>query len=226
MALGESSIVEGDGAVLGQPLRTPAAWTAADALAHPEQWQHVLTEEEAEELIRAARSAVASGKPVTVRRRQLQLRWRLLRWRASRHQLAQSALSHGLCAEPPRPPLPPRARRRAAAGAHARRLPPAPAGPPAGDGARLRDLRPRFLPAAWLSRGPPHPPGVCDRLVWRGPPLGHAAQPEPQGPRGESPAAPRPPCAGRPRAAAPHAPWRKPPHRARRAAWVKRRWAT
>ncbi len=59
-----STAVEGEGAVPGQPLHTAAAWTAADAKARPEDWQHVLTPAEADEIVAAARQAAASGIPV------------------------------------------------------------------------------------------------------------------------------------------------------------------
>eukprot|EP00887_Chlorella_sp_A99_P002751 scaffold6.g2751.t1 len=53
-----------EAAVLGRPLRSAAAWTAADALAHPAQWQYALTPEDVAELVAATRAALASGKPV------------------------------------------------------------------------------------------------------------------------------------------------------------------
>ena len=59
-----SSAVQGEGAVPGQPLHTPAAWTAADAAARSSEWQHVLTPAEADEIVAAARQAAASGTPV------------------------------------------------------------------------------------------------------------------------------------------------------------------
>ncbi|KAL4441474.1 hypothetical protein ABPG77_001978 [Micractinium sp. CCAP 211/92] len=55
---------EGDGAVLGRPLQTAAAWTVADALAHPEEWQLHLTAQDAADIVAAAKAAVSSGKPV------------------------------------------------------------------------------------------------------------------------------------------------------------------
>lgn len=59
-----STSLEGEGAVPGQPLHVPAAWTAAEAQARASEWQHVLTAAEAEEIVAAARQAAASGIPV------------------------------------------------------------------------------------------------------------------------------------------------------------------
>lgn len=58
------AVAEGEGAVIGRPLHTAAAWTAAEALAQAEQWQHVLTPVEVQEVLAATRAAVASGKPI------------------------------------------------------------------------------------------------------------------------------------------------------------------
>jgi hypothetical protein len=59
--------VEGEGAVLGKPLRTAAAWTATEALAHPDEWQYVFTPQDVEEIVQATRKALATGKAVPVR---------------------------------------------------------------------------------------------------------------------------------------------------------------
>jgi hypothetical protein len=56
----------GEGAALGKPLRTPAAWTAADALAHPDEWQYEFNENDVEEVLEATKEAIATGKPVPV----------------------------------------------------------------------------------------------------------------------------------------------------------------
>ncbi len=53
--------------MLGRPLQTAAAWTVADALAHPEEWQLHLTAQDAADIVAAAKAAVSSGKPVPVR---------------------------------------------------------------------------------------------------------------------------------------------------------------
>ncbi|PRW39338.1 taurine catabolism dioxygenase [Chlorella sorokiniana] len=53
------------GAVLGQPLQHPAAWTAPDVLASdPSTWQYQLTPQDQQEIVEAAQRAVASGRPV------------------------------------------------------------------------------------------------------------------------------------------------------------------
>lgn len=57
---------QGQGAVLGKPLHTPAAWTAPDALANPSEWQYELTPHDVEELKNATRIALSTGKPVPV----------------------------------------------------------------------------------------------------------------------------------------------------------------
>lgn len=67
MAVGDLTVADGSQAVLGQQLHTPAAWTAADALANPSEWQYEFTPQDVQELIQATRSAVESGKPVAVR---------------------------------------------------------------------------------------------------------------------------------------------------------------
>ncbi|KAI7843623.1 hypothetical protein COHA_002863 [Chlorella ohadii] len=53
------------GAVLGQPLQDPAAWTAPEVLASdPSTWQYILSPQDQQEIVDAAQRAVASGKPV------------------------------------------------------------------------------------------------------------------------------------------------------------------
>ncbi len=69
MAVGVIEKKDGEGAVLGKPLNTPAAWKAPDVLAAPERWQYDFTEQDVEELLAATKHAVATGKPVPVRRR-------------------------------------------------------------------------------------------------------------------------------------------------------------
>lgn len=59
----------GEGAVLGQPLDSPAAWTATDVLSRPEEWQYVLSDADRAEIVAATRHALATGKAVPVRRR-------------------------------------------------------------------------------------------------------------------------------------------------------------
>ena len=54
---------------LGRPIVSPAAWTAAEARAAPDEWQDRLTQGDADELVAAARAVVAAGKDVTVSRR-------------------------------------------------------------------------------------------------------------------------------------------------------------
>ncbi|GAB4818759.1 hypothetical protein N2152v2_005805 [Parachlorella kessleri] len=66
MGKGQAAVTpsHGEAAVLGKPLHTPAAWTAPEALAHPHEWQLVLTPEHVEELLRATQTAVATNKAV------------------------------------------------------------------------------------------------------------------------------------------------------------------
>ncbi|KAL4423717.1 hypothetical protein ABPG75_001018 [Micractinium tetrahymenae] len=55
---------KGEGAVLGKPLNTPAAWKAPDVLAAPQRWQYEFTDQDIEELLAATKHALATGKPV------------------------------------------------------------------------------------------------------------------------------------------------------------------
>lgn len=54
----------GEGAVLGQPLHTPAAWTATDVLSRPTEWQYVLSPADRAEIVAATRHALATKKAV------------------------------------------------------------------------------------------------------------------------------------------------------------------
>lgn len=63
---------QGEGAVLGKPLETAAAWTAADVLAEPLRWRYELTASDVQEVLAATKHAVATGKPVLVRARSAQ----------------------------------------------------------------------------------------------------------------------------------------------------------
>jgi hypothetical protein len=58
---------KGEGAVLGQPLHTPAAWTATDVLSRPAEWQYVLSPADRAEIVAATRHALATKKAVPVR---------------------------------------------------------------------------------------------------------------------------------------------------------------
>ena len=67
MAAGSEHIAqEGEGAVLGKPLHSPAAWTAPEALAHPEEWQYTLDPQDVQEVLDATRIAISTGKEVPV----------------------------------------------------------------------------------------------------------------------------------------------------------------
>ena len=56
----------GQGAVVGKPLDTPAAWLPANVLAKREEWTWVLSPTKVDELIAAAKHAVATGKKIPV----------------------------------------------------------------------------------------------------------------------------------------------------------------
>lgn len=58
---------EGEGALPLQPVPPhPWVWTGAEVLAKEREWKYALTAQEQEELIAAAKSAVATGKEIVV----------------------------------------------------------------------------------------------------------------------------------------------------------------
>jgi len=53
--------------VLGQPLHTAAAWTAATALAEQDQWVTELSSQQVDEILAATQNVMETGKPIQVR---------------------------------------------------------------------------------------------------------------------------------------------------------------
>ena len=66
MAHDEHVEPQGEGAVLGKPLHSPAAWTASEALARKDEWTYVLNDDDKAEIVAATKHAVATSKEVQV----------------------------------------------------------------------------------------------------------------------------------------------------------------